>query len=73
MKSKDMKPLPIKKVLHEKNRLGEIILARKHVLSIYKGTGDESEIYYLTENGNPEIIYMMVSREVWNNIFETEY
>ena len=68
-----MKPLPIKKVLHEKNRLGEITLARKHVLSLYQGTGDESEIYYLTEQCNPEIIYMMVSREVWNDIFETEY
>jgi len=68
-----MKPLPIKKVLHEKNRLGEIILARKHVLSLYQGMGDDSEFYYLTENGNTNKIYMAVSRELWNDIFETEY
>ena len=68
-----MKPLPIKRVLDEDNRLGEIILARQHVLSLYEGTDGESDVYYLTDNGKPDNIYMVVSRELWNDIFETEY
>ena len=68
-----MKPLPINNALREDDRLGEIVLARKHVLSLYQGMGDDSEFYYLTESGKPDKIYMAVSRELWNDIFETEY
>ena len=67
-----MKPLPIKTILNEDNRLGEIILGRKHVLSMYRGIGDDSEFYYLTENGNPDKIYMEVNRELWHSIFDKD-
>lgn len=68
-----MKPLPIKAALNEDDRLGEVILARKHVLSLYEGAGSDDGVYYLTDNGNPDKIYMAVNRELWNGIFETEY
>jgi len=64
-----MKPLPMKKALKKENSLGEVGFG-KHILHLYKGVGNESEFYYLTDKNNPDKIYMMVSRELLHSMFD---
>jgi hypothetical protein len=65
-----LKPLPINFIAREENRLGEILLNSKGCYSMYKGEGDESNIYYITDSCDPKKIYMMIDVDLWNSIFE---
>ena len=67
-----MEPLLIKKILTEENKLNEISFAGKKAYSMYKGLGDDFDTYYLADKDDPEKIYMMVKRELWNDIFNKD-
>ena len=64
-----MKPLPIKKKLSEDTRLSSIYMGASVLVEIHRDPDGES-VYYITEHANPENIFMMTDRELWNNIFE---
>lgn len=64
-----MKPLPIKRILTEDNRLQSIHF-HGNVYDLYRGQGDDKINYYVTEHGDPEQIFMAITRELWEQIFE---
>jgi len=66
-----MKALPINAILREENKLGELGFIEGKAYSMYKGEGDESDIYYLTDKNISKKIYMMVNSELWHEIFIT--
>lgn len=66
-----MNNLPIKRNLSEETRLSSIVLTKKgNVFELHQGIGDDSKNLYITEHGNPDKIYMMVSSDLWNLVFE---
>ena len=64
-----MKPLPIKRALSEDTRLSSAHLESSVLLDLHRDPHGEP-IYYFTERGNPDDIYMMVDAELWSKIFE---
>ena len=68
-----MNLLPIKKKLKVENQLGLLGFVEGKEYAMYKGTGNESEIYYLTNKNNPKEIYMTVTKELWHEIFITVF
>lgn len=59
----------IKRVLEEENRLQTILLHPDGAYDLYKGSGDDT-CMYVTEHGNPNIILMAITKELWYRIFE---
>jgi hypothetical protein len=66
-----MRALPINAILKKENKLGTLGFVEGKEYAMYKGLGDESDIYYLTDKNNPKKIYMMVNKDLWHEIFIT--
>jgi hypothetical protein len=63
-----MNQLPIKRCLDEDNRLYTVHI-KDTVYDLYCGSGDDKNTLYLTEHGQPDTIYMIITEEIWNAIF----
>jgi hypothetical protein len=60
--------LPIKRALSEETRVQTVRLCSKKIFDLHKGLGDD-DAYYITQHGNPENIYMAISKELYDTIF----
>jgi hypothetical protein len=62
-----MKCLPIKRTLSEETRIQTVILAPNHVYDLHK---DNNGDYCITEHGSYENVVMVVTKELWQAMFE---
>jgi len=60
--------LPIKRILSEDTRLGTITIIDK-CYDLHKGLGEDSQNYYITKHGNGNIIYAMITKELYEKMF----
>jgi len=60
----------INRDLSEENRLQSIVLHEKDgAYDLYKGNGDDACLY-VTEHGNSDKILMVITKDLWNKIFD---
>jgi len=64
-----MNELPIKRILSEDTRLGSITI-KGNVYDEHQGLGDDSTNYYITKHANPDVIYAVFTREIYESIFD---
>jgi len=60
--------LPIKRILSEETRLGTILIIGQ-CYDLHQGLGDDSKNYYITKHANSNIIYAMITRELYEKMF----
>ena len=60
--------LPIKRILSEETRLGTILIIGQ-CYDLHAGLGDDKTNYYITKHANPDIIYAMITRELYEKMF----
>ena len=63
-----MNELPIKRNLSEETRLGTILIISE-CYDLHKGLGDDKTNYYITKHGKEDIIYAMITRELYEKMF----
>jgi len=64
-----VKELPIKRILSEETRLGTITILGQ-CYDLHAGIGDDRVNYYITKHGDSDIIYMMITRELYEIMFD---
>jgi len=64
-----MKELPIKRTLSEDTRLGTILIIGQ-CYDLHAGLGDDKANYYITKHGDESIIYAMITRELYELMFD---
>ena len=63
-----MHELPIKRILSEETRLGTILI-KGQCYDLHEGIGDDKVNYYITKHANSDIIYMIITRELYEKLF----
>ena len=63
-------PVPIAVAVKESNRLGEIKFSPKDIFSLYEGSGEQSNFYILTDVADPQKIYMIADKGLWDIMFQ---
>jgi hypothetical protein len=69
-----VKYLPLKRNLDEDTRLQSVVLhyGGKGVYSLHRGRGDD-DAFYITDHKDPEKILMVITRDLWEAVFESDY